>query len=196
MSTINEKKLLPASAAKTMIENVENLERFIYRPVCPGEVDGVTPKQLVQYLHKYKNTLQHLELEYFGTGLHNPRLEDKAFAIGSGLAEFTKLESLDLGYGALVDSEPVKPFLPNSISSFTLRWCPLDADMDFLKAIVALKQQNMAMTMQIDFLCDWEDLGHCVETKTFDQGKSKLDKGFTDLAEEFGVKLSCAGAEP
>jgi hypothetical protein len=149
MSALNEEKLLLPEAADTRINNVGVLKSFIYYPEDRmAEVDGATPKQLVSYLHKHKNTLQHLRHNYDSWS------EGKAFAVGSGLADFTKLESLDIKYAALFDSKsftsapPVKPILPNSINSVTLRWCPLNANVDFLKAIIAHKQRNTNMTIQ------------------------------------------------
>jgi hypothetical protein len=144
------------------------------------ESGGATPKHLVSYLHKHKNTLKHLELDYSGTGLrhdYDSWSEGKPFAVGSGLADFTKLESVDMAYAALFDSKsfnstaPARPFLPTSIISFTLRWCPLNANVDFLKAIIAHKQRNTSLTIHLDFYCEWVDLGYIVETGETDEKK-------------------------
>jgi hypothetical protein len=201
MSTLNEEELLLPEAAKTRINNVEALKTFIYYPEDRmAEVDGATPKQLVSYLHKHKNTLQHLELNYSGNGLYHD-YEGKAFAVGSGLTDFTKLKSLDIAYAALFDSKsfdstaPAKPFLPNSISSVTLRSCPLDANVAFLEAIIAHKQRNTTMTIHLDFHCEWKDLGYIVETGETNEEESKLDNDFIKLAKEVGVKVGCAGGE-
>jgi hypothetical protein len=206
MSAIKEGKLLLPEEAETKINNIEILKTFVYCPDGRVEnVGGATPEQFVSYLHKHKDTLQHLELNYFEIGLHHDYdswLDGKAFAVGSGLADFTKLETLDIAYAALFDSKsfasttPAKPFLPNSISSVTLRWCPLNANLEFLKAIIAHKQRNTAMTIHLDFFCAWEDLGYIEETGKIDEEKSKLDKLFTTLAKEVGVKVGCAGGEP
>jgi hypothetical protein len=204
MSAIKEEKLLHPNAAETRINNVEILKTFFYCPDDFGEeLGGATPKQLVSYLHKHKNTLQHLELNYFGVGLrsdYDSWSEGKAFAVGSGLADFTKLESLDMAYAALFDRKsfistaPARPFLPTSISSFTLRACPLKANVDFLKAIIAHKQRNTSMTIHLDFDCEWVDLGSIAEIGGIYEGKSKLDE-VIKLAKETGIEVGCAGGE-
>jgi hypothetical protein len=49
--------------------------------------------------------------------------------------------------------------------------------------------------MHLDFYCDWSDLGVDEETGERDDSKSKIDKDLRDLADEFGVKIGCAGGE-
>jgi hypothetical protein len=89
----------------------------------------------------------------------------------------------------------VGPFLPLSLQSLTLRWIPLEAKVEYLRSILEHKKHNPSMEMHLDFYCNWSDLGVDEETGERDDSKSKIDKDLRDLADEYGVKIGCAGGE-
>jgi hypothetical protein len=167
--------------------------------------ERVNPHDFVSQLSEHKDTLQKLTTNYGyirPSDVSSP--EGLPFAIGTGLVEFPALKTLDIEFMALFGPEEhitssgekvVGPFLPRSLQSLTLRWIPLEAKVEYLRSIIEHKKHNPSMEMHLDFYCNWSDLGVDEETGERDDSKSKIDKDLRDLADEYGVKIGCAGGE-
>lgn len=167
--------------------------------------EHLNPHKFVTQLRRHKDTLQKLTTNYGYIQPSDVRSPDGLpFAIGTGLVEFPALKTLDIEFMALfgpgghITSSREKlsgPFLPRSLQSLTLRSIPLEANVEDLKSIIEHKKHNPSMEMHLDFYCEWTDLGIDAKTDERDDSKSKIDKGFRDLADEYGVKIGCAGGE-